>query len=67
MGKMFDNDSMSLLGEAMQKELAKVEFEQANGKMITNLEAICQNLIGRAIDGDLSAVNLIAELTEGKR
>ena len=66
MGKMFDNDSMSLLGEVMRKELAKEEFELEDGKIITNLEAICQNIIGRAIDGDLSAVNLINELM-GKR
>ena len=67
MGKMFDNDSMSLLGEAMQKELAKVEFELEDGSTVSNIEGICQGLISRALDGDLQALNLIAELTEGKR
>ena len=59
---MFDNSSSSALAEAMKIELAKQEYEQEDGKMITNLEAICQNIISRAIDGDLSAVNLINEL-----
>ena len=62
MGKMFEDSSSSALAEAMKIELAKVEYQQEDGKMITNLEAICQNIIGRAIDGDLSAVNLINEL-----
>ena len=64
---MFEGTS-SVLAEAMKKELAKVEFQLSDGSTVSNLEGICQGLISRAADGDLSAVNLISELTkEGKK
>ena len=60
---MFD----SALAETMRKELAKAEYELEDGKTVTNLEGICQTLIGRALDGDLQVIGLIAELTGGKK
>jgi len=62
---MFDNNS-ALAGQ-MNKELAKVEYELADGSTVSNLEGICQGLIGRALDGDLNVIELIAELTGGKK
>ena len=62
---MFDNTSV--LAEQMAKELAKVEYQLEDGSIVSNLEGICQGLIGRALDGDLNVVELIAELTSGKR
>jgi len=63
---MFDTESV--LAEQMKKELAKVEYELEDGSRVSNLEAICQGLIGRALDGDLNVIELIAELTgSGKR
>ena len=56
----------SVLAETMKKELAKVEYVLENGEKVSNLEGLCQNLIGRALDGDLNVVQLIAELT-GKK
>ena len=68
MGKMFEDSSSTALSEAMKIELAKQEYEQEDGKLISNLQGICQGLISRAADGDLQVINLIAELTrEGKR
>ena len=60
-------DKTTILSAAMEKELSKVEFELADGSTVSNLEAICQNLIGRALDGDLNVVQIIAELTSGKK
>ena len=61
---MFENTSE--LAEQMKKELAKEEYKLEDGSTVTNLEGICQTLIGRALDGDLQVVELIAELTGGK-
>ena len=62
---MFEN--MSALAEQMKKELEKKEYQLQDGSVVTNLEGICQTLIGRALDGDLQVVELIAELTGGKK
>ena len=62
---MFDNNSA--LAEQMKIELAKTECELEDGSMVTNLEGICQRLIGRALDGDLQVVSLISDLIGGKR
>ena len=62
---MFENTSV--LAEQMKIELAKVEFELADGTTVSNISGICQGLISRALDGDLSVVELIAELTGGKK
>ena len=60
-------DSTSALAEQMKKELAKVEYELEDGTTVSNIEGICQQLISRALDGDLSAVSFIAELLGGKK
>ncbi|MDR0474183.1 MAG: hypothetical protein LBH43_10995 [Treponema sp.] len=62
---MFENTSA--LAEQMKKELAKQEYQLTDGSTVSNLEGICQGLIGRALDGDLNVVELIAELTGGKK
>ena len=55
---MFDNK----VAEQMKTELEKKEYVLADGSTVTNLEGICQGLIGRALDGDLNAAKLISEL-----
>jgi len=62
---MFDNGSA--LSEQMKVELAKIECELEDGSKVSNLEGICQKLIGRALDGDLQVVNLISDLIGGKK
>jgi len=61
---MFDNNSA--LAEQMKIELAKIEVELEDGSRVSNIEAICQRLIGRALDGDLTVIQLIADLADGK-
>jgi len=57
----------SALAEQMKTELAKKEYRLEDGSTVTNLEGICQALIGRALDGDLQVVSLISELIGGKK
>jgi len=59
-------ESVSKLAEQMEIELAKVECRLEDGSMVTNLEGICQSLIGRALKGDLQTIELISKLT-GKK
>jgi hypothetical protein len=61
---MFENTSV--LAEQMKKELSKVEYQLDDGSTVSNLEGICQGLIGRALDGDLNVIELISELVSGK-
>jgi hypothetical protein len=56
-------DEKSGLAEQMEKELAKTECKMEDGSIVTNLEGICQSLIGRALNGDMQAVDFIAKLT----
>ncbi|MDR2730925.1 MAG: hypothetical protein LBB81_08510 [Treponema sp.] len=62
---MFENTSA--LTEQMKIELAKQEYQLADGSTVSNLEGICQALIGRALDGDLQVVSLISDLLSGKK
>ena len=62
---MFDTESA--LAEQMKKELAKVEYQLDDGKMVSNLEAICQSLIEKSLDGDLKVIGFISDLVSGKR
>jgi hypothetical protein len=61
---MFDDTSE--LAKQMKIELAKSECELEDGSMVTNLEGICQKLIGRALEGDLNVVKVISDLISGK-
>ena len=60
------NDS-SALAEQMKAELAKKEYQLEDGSTVSNLEGICQALIGRALDGDLQVVRLISDLINGQK
>ena len=62
---MFENTSV--LAEQMKIELAKVEYELEDGSTVSNIQGICQGLIGRALSGDLAAIQFIIEATEGKK
>jgi hypothetical protein len=62
---MFENSTA--LADQMKIELAKKEYQMADGSIVTNLEGICQHLIGRALDGDLNCVSLISDLIGGKK
>ena len=57
----------SKLSEQLETELMKQEYKLEDGSMVTNIEGICQGLIDRALDGDLSVIHLISELLTGKK
>ena len=60
------NDTSALV-EQMKIELVKKECQLEDGSTVTNLEGICQQFIGRALDGDLQVISLISDLIGGKK
>jgi hypothetical protein len=59
-------DEKSPLAECMDKQLALEECKLEDGSQVSNLEGICQMLIGKALNGDIQAVDFISKLTEKK-
>lgn len=49
--------------EKLRKALDTKEVELADGTVVSNMDAIIDNLIGRAIDGDKESIKLIKDLT----
>lgn len=49
--------------EKLRKALDTKEVELADGTVVSNMDAIIDNLIGRAIDGDKESIRLIKDLT----
>ena len=47
----------------MRKALDTKEVELADGTVVSNMDAIIDNLIGKAIDGDKESIKLIKDLT----
>lgn len=45
--------------QAMKKNLALVECKLEDGTVVSNLDGICQVLIGRALHGDMLAIEFI--------
>ena len=56
------DDKESAFSAAMDKNLAAVECRLEDGSTVSNLDGICQALIGRALNGDMLAVEFIAKL-----
>lgn len=49
--------------EKLRKALDTKEVELADGTVVSNMDAIIDNLIGRAIVGDKESIKLIKDLT----
>lgn len=47
-------------------ELSQVLGVGLDGKPITKLRKIAEVLVGKAIDGDMAAINAVADRTDGK-
>lgn len=62
----FDNDTENIFIEKLIKQLNKKEVLLPDGNMVTNLEAIIDGLIGKAIDGDVTICKLIRDLLNNK-
>lgn len=52
--------------EKLRKALDTKEVELADGTVVSNMDAIIDNLIGKAIDGDKESIKLIKDLTNNK-
>lgn len=48
--------------EKLRKALDTKEVELADGTIVSNMDAIIDNLIGKAIDGDKESIKLIKDL-----
>lgn len=48
--------------EKLRKALDTKEVELADGTVVSNMDAIIDNLIGKAIDGDKESIKLIKDL-----
>ena len=49
--------------ERLRKALDTKEVELEDGTVVSNMDAIIDNLIGKAIDGDKESIKLIKDLT----
>ena len=49
--------------ERLRKALDTKEVELKDGTVVSNMDAIIDNLIGKAIDGDKESIKLIKDLT----
>ena len=56
-------ETENLFVKKLQKALEKQEVTLADGSVVSNMDAIIDNLIGKAIDGDREAIKLIKELS----
>lgn len=52
--------------DRLVKALNAKEVELDDGTIISNMDAIIQNLIDKAIDGDRESVKLIRDLVNGR-
>ena len=52
--------------EKLLRHLNKQEVELPNGSMVSNMDAIIENLVDKAIDGDIAIIKLIRDLLNNK-
>jgi fructose-1,6-bisphosphatase/inositol monophosphatase family enzyme len=53
----------NLFIKKLQKALSKQEVTLTDGSVVSNMDAIIDNLIGKAINGDRDSIKLIKELS----
>lgn len=64
----FENDSVekNLFVEKLREHLHLTEVELPDGTMISNIDGIIDNLIGKALDGDIAVCKLIRDLLNNR-
>ncbi len=67
MADFFDDEKRISLKEKLNEHLALEECKLEDGTLVTNLDGICDMLIGRALNGDLQVVELIDKIANGKK
>lgn len=59
-------EQQNIFVEKLLKHLNKVEVELSDGSMVSNMDAIIENLVDKAIDGDIVIIKLIRDLLNNK-
>lgn len=52
--------------EKLLKHLNKQEVELPDGSTVSNMDAIIENLVDKAVDGDIAIIKLIRDLLNGR-
>ena len=61
-----EKEQKNLFVEKLIKHLNMLEVELPDGTMISNIDAIIDNLIGKALDGDIAICKLIRDLLNNR-
>lgn len=61
-----EKEQKNIFVEKLIKHLNMLEVELPDGTMISNIDAIIDNLIGKALDGDIAICKLIRDLLNNR-
>lgn len=65
-GSKKEKKQKNIFVEKLIKHLNMLEVELPDGTMISNIDAIIDNLIGKALDGDIAICKLIRDLLNNR-
>ena len=65
-GPKKEKEQKNIFVEKLIKHLNMLEVELPDGTMISNIDAIIDNLIGKALDGDIAICKLIRDLLNNR-
>lgn len=57
-----NNEGTETFGKKLREQLQLKECKLEDGTMVSNMEGICQAMIGRALNGDLAVIELMNKL-----
>lgn len=61
-----EKEQQNLFVEKLIKHLNELEVELPDGTMVSNMDGIIDNLIGKALDGDIVICKLIRDLLNNR-
>ena len=61
-----EQQQQNIFVEKLIKHLNELEVELPDGSMVSNMDAIIENLVDKAIDGDIVIIKLIRDLLNNK-
>lgn len=61
-----EEDEKNLFVKKLEEHLHLTEVELSDGSMVSNIDGIIDNLIGRALDGDIAICKLIRDLLNNR-
>ena len=65
-GSKKEKEQKNIFVEKLIKHLNMLEVELPDGTMISNIDAIIDNLIGKALDGNIAICKLIRDLLNNR-